>query len=165
MVYYISHKTPLVALKTHNSSLVLTLCFDLNGFLEIIQIFFKKSPVAALKKNPPFCVMCTLMSSASLIWIIFIIFSCCCCTEKHNLLLSILCFYIMCFLDLIKLDHFIGQQLHTKTPCLNDRCFVYVIRLYIFSASSFTEKYHLILLSYILDLIFFLNAILNYLCP
>ena len=49
-------------------------------------------PPAALKKHPPFRVMCTLMLTASLIWMLLITCSWSSCTEKHNILLPILCF-------------------------------------------------------------------------
>ena len=120
----------------------------------------KKSLVAVGKKKlPHFCVMCTLMLSASLIWMIFLTFSCSSCTEKYNLLLPTLCFYIMCFLDFIKLNHFFWQQLRKKTPCFDDVCFLDIIKLFIFSGSSCTEKHHPFLPAYSLDLSCFINVI------
>ena len=82
--------------------------------------------------------------------------------------MPILFFYIMCFLDLNKLNPFFWQQLHkkNKTMLLDDMCLLDMIKLYIFSWSSCTEMHHPLLPSHSMDLICFLNVIeiLNCFC-
>ena len=74
----------------------------------------------------------------SLLYLFLVVFA----LKKCDLLLSIFCFNIMCFLDLIKLNNFFWQQLHKKK---HHAWMIFATLIWVashFSGRSCTEKHN-----------------------